>query len=366
MLCSPRLRWFAAGILCAPLLVCSVSDVLACGPASPWPPPFGFPDLTMTAGPSITGGRSVTIDHDASGFVYRVNGQAEFVRGMGYNPGHASLLTSQRRMLLERDFEAMRNIGVNTVFGWDPAAFDGLTLDAAEEYGLGVAVPYDVDFSADLADPVVRAAARHDVLALVERYRQHPALRMWAIGNELLQRTVPPAWCPPDSFDEASVTKARTLAGFIVETADAVHALDPDHPVIYRESEDAYTGWLSDALREHPAPRPWLIYGVNAYTQRLGEIIDNLPGRGIDGPVLVSEFAPWDAEPGARAAGLRDLWAQIKEREHRLIGAAVYVWYTDGPEAVDQRLGLMDALGRPIDDAVDTIAELFGGAGLPR
>jgi hypothetical protein len=26
----------------------------------------------------------------------------------------------------------------------------------------------------------------------------------------------------------------------------------------------------------------------------------------------------------------------------------------------------MDALGRPIDDAVDTIAELFGGAGLPR
>ena len=82
--------------------------------------------------------------------------------------------------------------------------------------------------------------------------------------------------------------------------------------------------------------------------------------------MLVSEFAPWDGERGARAAGLRDLWRQIKEREHRLLGAAVYVWYADGPEAVDQRFGLMDALGRPIDDAVDTIAELFGGAGLPR
>jgi hypothetical protein len=185
---------------------------------------------------------------------------------------------------------------------------------------------------------------------------------MWSVGNEVLQRTVPPAWCPPESLDEGSSARARTVAGFVVELADAVHERDPNHPVIYREAEEAYTSWLSDALQAAPASRPWFIYGVNAFTSRLGEILDNLPRLGIDGPVLVSEFAPWDGERGSREQGLRELWSQVRARKQQVIGASVYVWYTDGPETLDQRFGLVDTEGQPVDNALTTIAELFADA----
>jgi predicted porin len=78
--------------------------------------------------------------------------------------------------------------------------------------------------------------------------------------------------------------------------------------------------------------------------------------------VLVSEFAPWDGARGARADGLRDLWGQIHAGRQQVIGASVYVWYTDGPEAVDQQFGLVDSQGNPVDDALKTIAELFVGS----
>jgi hypothetical protein len=308
----------------------------------------------------------VTLDQANGSFVYRVNGYEEKVRGMGYNARLAELPLDERRVILERDFQAMRSIGVNTVFGWDPAEFDGLLLDIAEAHGLGVAVPYDVDFRVNLDDPGERDRAQDEVLALVDRYQQHPAVRMWALGNELLQRTVPPSWCPPESFDAESVARARALSAFVVEVADAVHARDPNNTVIYREAEEAYTSWLTDAMRDRPAARPWLIYGVNGFTSRLGNVLENLPGRGIDGPVLVSEFAPWDGVRGARGNGLRDLWSQIQAHGHQVIGASVYVWYTDGPEAVDQQFGLVDSHGNPVDDALATIAELFGGPGIGR
>jgi hypothetical protein len=359
-LSAPRLAPTAALAL---LLTTSVpAGAQVCGPAPGWPPPFGFPDPAQAVAGAQFGARAVTVEQSASGFVYRVNGISEPVRGMGYNASLSALPLEERRATLARDFAAMRNAGVNTVFGWDPAEFDGLLLDVAEAHGLGVAMPYDVDFTVNLDDPAERARTRAEVLSLVERYYQHPAVRMWAVGNELLQRTVPPVWCPAESFDQASTARARALSAFIVETADAVHQRDPNHPVIYREAEEAYTSWIADAMRDRPAARPWLIYGVNGFTSRLGNVLDNLPGRGIDGPVLVSEFAPWDAERGARSTGLRDLWGQIQARGGQVIGASVYVWFADGPETVDQQFGLVDSQGNPVDDALATIAELFGGA----
>ena len=123
---------------------------------------------------------------------------------------------------------------------------------------------------------------------------------------------------------------------------------------------------MADALHNQPGARPWLIYGVNGFTSRLGNVLDGLPGRGIHGPVLVSEFAPWDGTRGARSDGLRDLWSQIRARPRQVIGASVYVWYTDGPETVDQQFGLVDSQGNPVDDALATITELFGGSGAGR
>src|SRR6185295_15022315 len=116
------------------------------------------------------------------------------------------------------------------------------------------------------------------VLAWVDQHRAHPAVRCWAVGNEVLQRSVAPAWCSTAPSESQSAW-ATAWSSLLVEVADQIHARDPDHPVLYREAEDAYAPWLSRALIANAAPRPWLVYGVNAYTPRLAEILDGWPDR---------------------------------------------------------------------------------------
>jgi beta-galactosidase/beta-glucuronidase len=277
---------------------------------------------------------------------------------MGYNPIVAGLNRLQRRRRLQSDLALMASVGVNTLVAWNPAVVDGLALDVALEKGIGVALPFDVDFTVDVREPSVRSEFVSAVVAWVERHKAHPALRIWALGNEVLQRSVPPTWCAtPPSADQASWSRA--WSDLFVEAADAIRQRDPLHPVLYREAEDAYVPWLAEALAARPADRPWLIYGINAYTPRLAEIIEGWPRHSIRASLLVSEFAPIDAPRGRRAEPLREIWGVIRSAPSYVLGGAVYVWSTDGPEAVDRAFGLVDELGRPVDDALEAIGELY-------
>ena len=302
--------------------------------------------------------RRVVVDGGAYRYRLLVDGRPLHVRGMGYNPLGAEPTVGERQDRLRRDFALMRSASVNTVFGWDPVQFDRLALDAAEEAGLGVAPPFDLDFRVDYRDAWGRARVTDDVLAWVERYREHPAVRMWAIGNEAFQRTVPPGWCATPPTVEAA-ERATALAELLVDVADRVHRLDPWHPVLYRASEDAYARWIAEALAARPSARPWLVYGINAYTPRLGQILAEWPARGIDAAVLVSEFALLGAERGHRADAFADLWSTIRAHSDYVIGGAVYVWYAEGPEDVDREFGLVDGHGRAVDDALDALGRLY-------
>lgn len=330
---------------------------LACGVPPREPLPFAPPDPSVgwsaTPGPTVT-----TLTRYADTYRYEVNGFPEAVRGMGYNPPETHLSPAARQPRLERDLGLMAAAGVNTLIGWNPTTIDGLALDIAQQVGLGVALPFDVDFTLDVRDSGVRRAFIAAVLGWVEQYRLHPAVRMWAVGNEVLQRSVPPSWCgsAPSASQSAWADAWSTL---LVETADLIHARDPYHPVLYREAEDSYAPWLARALDANPADRPWLVYGVNAYTPRLTEILDGWPARGIPTSLLVSEYAPMNVPHGERADHFREHWGAIRARPTFVLGGAVYVWSTDGPEEVDRTFGLVDANGDPVDDALDTISTLY-------
>lgn len=329
----------------------------ACGVPPREPLPFPAPDpmaaWTATPGPATT-----TVTLSSQGYMYSVDGYPEAIRGMGYNPPTAGVTPDMRQQRLLQDFSLMAAASVNTVIGWNPSAIDALALDLAWQAGLGVALPFDVDFTLDVRDWNNRDAFMGTVLAWVEQYRQHPALRMWAIGNEVLQRSVPPTWCSTGPSAEQGAW-AEAWSSLLLETADLVHAADPLHPVLYREAEDSYTSWLERALAANPGSRPWLVYGVNAYTPRLTEILDTWPQRGIQTSLLVSEYAPMNVPHGQRADHYRQQWATIRAYRGYVLGGAVYVWSTDGPEEVDREFGLVDASGQPVDDALDTISELY-------
>jgi hypothetical protein len=294
-----------------------------------------------------------------TGFRYVVNGVPQLVRGMGINTQyHVQLSADDRRARIDADLAEMRAIGINTLVGWDPAEFDGVLLDSAQRHGVGVVPPFDLDPDADYLDPAFRADLTRRVLAWVNQFRQYPAVRMWGLGNEVLHKIVHPAWLGPQDPHQAA--EARAFADWLVQTADTIHAVDPDHPVTYRDAEDAYIGWLSDALLRSPATRPWFVFGTNCYTNYLEPILDNWPAEATGMPLWVSEFAPGGVAITDRPAGFATMWAYIRRYPDRVFGGAVYAWTRNGPEEIDRTLGLTND-GAPVDTAsLEAITGFFG------
>lgn len=301
----------------------------------------------------------VEIAVNQSGYQYLVNGERETIRGMGLNTQYASGMSPEERsQQLESDFAALQALGVNTVVGWDPAELDATLLETAERHGVGVVLPFDLDPEADYTDPSLRRSLSQQVMAWVDQYRAYPALRMWGLGNEVLHKIVHPAWVGPQ--DPAHEKNARAFASWLVETADAIHAADPDHPVTYRSAEDAFVGWIVDALNARGGgPRPWFVFGVNCYQDHLSDIVDAWPTMGMPGPMWVSEFAPGTMAVPDRPDGFRTMWGYIRRHPEWVLGGAVYAWTRNGPEGVDRNFGLTDD-GVPVDGrSLDTLAELF-------
>lgn len=322
----------------------------------PQPPALGA--LAPQAGPP--GPSRVTVEGSAYDYRYRVNGELQVIRGMGYNPTYVQRAVADRADQYGRDFAAMEAAGVNTILGWETAEFDGLLLDRAAEHGIGVILPYHLDPALDYTDPAVREAARRDVLSWVRRYKEHPALRLWGPGNEVLHKLIYPSWMQVRG-DPALEERAEAFSSFFVDLVDEIHALDPDHPITYRAAEDAYLPPMQRAFARRGAPRPWFVYGINIYTPRLADVIAQWPRHGLDAALLISEFGPGGAGPADRPRGYWELWNMIRARPERVIGGAPYVWFTEGPEEVDRIFGLVDSAGQPVDGTLAAIGRLYRG-----
>jgi hypothetical protein len=297
------------------------------------------------------------------GYDYRlfVDGQPQLVRGMGYNVQYRDLPTEERVQRYDRDFAQMRALGVNVIFGWFEDQFDQVLLDAAARHGLGVGLPFELNQDLDYDDPAVGARLRAAVLEQVARYRSQPAVWFWTPGNEVIHRLIFPSWLRQQS-DPVRAARADSFARFYVGLIDQIHALDPDHPVVYRDAEDAYLGRIRDELQRGGLARPWFAYGANVYTRRLAEILQNWPQQRLDAPLLVSEFAPGGTGPADRPEGFRRMWQTIRAYPRWVIGGAVYTWSSDGPEELDRVFGLVAGDGQPRDGALAAIGDLFGGS----
>src|SRR6266581_4583159 len=85
-----------------------------------------------------------TVKAPDGSYKYLVNGQEQLFIGMGYDPIYRYLPRDQRAANYHRDFQILREAGVNTITGWDADKgyeqdkFDELTLDIANIYGIGV------------------------------------------------------------------------------------------------------------------------------------------------------------------------------------------------------------------------------------
>ena len=292
----------------------------------------------------------VTIQDEDGKFVYLVNGKREFVRGIGYNPVDQGKTGEERAARFNRDFAEMAGLGVNTITGWDDSEFDDVLMDAAATHHIGVILPFGLPRNANYEDPDVRERLLRAITERVMHFKDDPALRMWGLGNEILH--------------DMSVLRYRpavqtAFASFEIEAADAVHRIDPNHPVIYRDAEDVYVKPIATALKSSNISRPWFVYGMNFFTTRLDDALNKGAAKTLNQPLLISEFGPVGVRPSDRPAGYAKLWSIIKSHSDSLLGGCAYVWSTNGPEPLDRTFGLTNDAGQPVDGSTSALAQLY-------
>ncbi len=308
----------------------------------------------------LSGATPVSIVHQSDGsWQYVVDGTAETIRGVGYNPWYANLSVAQRTALYNRDFADMQRLGINTIEGWFENQFDSVTLDAAARNGIGVLMPFELNQDLDYTDPTVRSNVLDRLSQYVLEYRNHPAVRMWAPGNENLHRILYAHWVSQANIPAARA-KAEAMAAFLPVVVDRIHELDPQHPVVYRDAEDVYLPWITNGFNQAGGDRPWLVYGANVYAaQRLQDIISAWPSQWPGRPLLISEFAPGGEGPTQRPLGFDQQWQVIRSRPDVVLGGLAYTWATNGPEDLDRVFGLVDPNGVPTDGALAALSAAY-------
>lgn len=272
----------------------AVSLPLVAGSGAPAQPNLATPVIPGTPGAKPA---QVTVE----GRNILVDGQPFLVRGVA-GDGPLALLPG---------------LGATTVrsYGEDP----GPLLDAAGTLGLKVIAGLWVGQprqGADYADASFRARQLAELEAMVTKYRDHPALLMWGIGNEV----------EVDLADDSAVWPV------IEEVAAMVARVDPAHPPLAVLAE---TGTDKvEKLRKAPSIR---VLGLNSYGDALYSVAERARKQGWEGPIIITELgalgqwqaahAPWGApfEPSStqKAIQLRRYLAALDEQG---AGAILFLW----------------------------------------
>lgn len=211
---------------------------------------------------------SVTV----SGRGLYVDGQPFFVKGVGYQPIPVGYTKDYQWWLYPeiylRDLALMKEMGVNTVRLWGSLPEEGEAfLDACEFYGIKVIMGYyppDKGWS----DATIRETRKQEFLSIVERWKDHPAILMWAVGNEHNYR----------------VDDKAGWYSFVEECAKAALEMDPSHPVT-TPNGDICDVQTYDSVVAHLS-----LWGANSYRgSSFGSLFSDFESYSSK-PLLITEF----------------------------------------------------------------------------
>jgi hypothetical protein len=277
-----------------------------------------------------------------------VDGEPYFIRGAG---GDTNL-------------ELLKSLGGNTIRTWgadqlEPRTWpDGRTLsvmDLAHELELKVCAGFWVEhqsskFSYDNPEDVDRQLA--DVHEFIKRWKDHPALLMWGVGNEV-------AGLEP----ERVFRELDTLAAIFKK-------LDPNHPTF-----TATAGvWPYQAgLFNQYCPNIDVL-GINAYAG-LPAVPQEIVRQGYTGPYIVTEYGPighwecavtpWGAEVEQSAVDKSRTYeafhnSAITNQPDRCLGGHVFLW-GQKQERTDTWYSMFLTTGEKTS-TVDTMANIWSGS----
>ncbi len=272
-----------------------------------------------------------------------------FPKGVSYGTFAPTSLTGQFPPLNQviNDFAAMSQMGVNTVRTYTVPGVD--ILDEAERVGLRVmvGVPWS-QHVAFLDDAKITRAVRQEVRAAVTTLRDHPAVLMFALGNEI----------------PASVVRwhgQKRVEGFLHQLYDDAKSIAPDRLFTYVNFPP--TEYLDLPFLDVCAFNVYLHSEANLrrYLARLQHVAGNLP-------LLLSEAGAdsiREGLDGQAALTAMQIRAALSEGACGAIAFAwTDEWWRGGEHVDDWAFGLVDRARRP-KPAARAVAEVFSDVPFP-
>jgi hypothetical protein len=252
-------------------------------------------------------GSVVRVERSGKGFRLLKDDRPYFIRGAGWGNG---------------DLRALKEAGGNSVRTWSADDL-GPLLDRAHALGLTVAAGVWLGQAREgfrYDDPKALAAQRAAVRATVLRHRDHPALLLWGLGNEM----------------ELGVPDDPRIWQEVNHLARLVKRLDPNHPTM-----TAVAGINPQKVERLKTLCPDLdILGVNSYGD-LPKHLRLLRAAGWTRPYIMAEFGPpgwwevqktpWGAPLEATSAAKAEAYLAAYMRAvalhpDRCLGSYAFIW----------------------------------------
>lgn len=199
----------------------------------------------------------VTISKTQSGNDLLRNGEPYFIKGAGGM----------------RNLELLAAVGGNSIRTWRPDNVRSV-LDRGDELGLSVTIGIWLAHERhgfDYSDSERVARQFEAARQAVRTHKDHPALLMWAVGNEMEGRG-----------RNAKVWRA------VNDIARMIKQEDPNHPTMTVIAGASPT--KIEAINEHCPDID--IIGVNAYGD-LSDLPQQMKERGMTRPYIITEFGPF-------------------------------------------------------------------------
>ncbi len=287
------------------------------------------------------------------GFELLLNKKPFYIKGVGVGEGFGRSR--------ENYLKLAKTMGANTVRTWGTDQGTKRYLDEAHRQGLyvdaGVWFNY-VDAKKTVSyvgDNDYLRKKEKETLDYVRRFKDHPGVLLWNLGNEVMIFT-------PDPKEKIAFCE------FLEKMIQKVHAIDPNHPVVYTSANVAEIPYLKSYV-------PSLdIVGMNMY----GSVIaadSRWQGLGFEIPYLITEFGPlgsWDLPKDrhgkvteqsdyVKASQYKNHWNLIKERKGKNIGGFAFhlgettqesltYWNLNDHEYKKESFVMMQKLFTGIDD----------------